>query len=226
MTITPLSSPGVPVPMTPRAASSGSSPKPTRHLMAGTFRSYLTIDVNGGAIRLPTVLYSLITGRSYGGRPSGYGGSTPRPLAAGASGRIDTEPAPAISSGGAPDPRRAPRRATGPVRVHLALSSTAPPARRHRQRSNAETTASVPSRRRSPFGSRPRRSVACPRRCRSPGPLSRRRAPARRPIPGDRHHGSSGSSPDTRLAPATAAARRVRSSRLVATGAGCPGCRG
>src|SRR5512132_2113944 len=71
VTITPLSSPGVPVPVTPRAASSGSSPKPTRHLMTGTFRSYFTIDVKGGAILLPTVLYSLMTGRSYGPTPSG-----------------------------------------------------------------------------------------------------------------------------------------------------------
>src|SRR6187401_971270 len=104
VTITPLSIPGVPVPVTPRAANSGSSPKPTRHLMAGAFRSYFTIDVNGGAIRLPTVLYSLITGRSYCGTPSGYGGRTPRPRAPGASGRVTAEPEPAISSAGAPEP--------------------------------------------------------------------------------------------------------------------------
>src|SRR4249920_2830714 len=103
VTITPLSMPGVPVLVMPRAASSGSSPKPTRHLMAGTFRSYFTIDVKGGAILLPTVLYSLMTGRSYGGTPSGYGGSTPRPPAAGGSGRVHAEPAPARSSGGAPE---------------------------------------------------------------------------------------------------------------------------
>ena len=77
--MTPLSSPGAPVPVMPRAASSGSSPKPMRHLMAGTFRWYFTIDVTGGAIRFPTVLYSLITGRSYCRAPSGYGGGAPRP---------------------------------------------------------------------------------------------------------------------------------------------------
>src|SRR6187401_3684338 len=102
--MTPLTSPGAPVPVMPRAANSGSSPKPTRHLIAGAFRSYFTIDVNGGAILLPTVLYSLITGRSYCGTPSGYGGSAPRPPAAGASRRVDAEPAPTINSGGAPDP--------------------------------------------------------------------------------------------------------------------------
>src|SRR5678816_2639913 len=100
VTITPLSMPGVPVPVTPRAASSGSSPKPTRHLMAGTFKSYFTIDVNGGLIRLATVLYSLIIGRSYCGTPSGYGGGAPRPRAAPASGRVTAEPAPTINSGG------------------------------------------------------------------------------------------------------------------------------
>src|SRR5207342_1503512 len=110
VTITPLSIPGAPLPVIPRKASSGSSPKPTRLLIAGTFRSYFTIDVNGGAIRLPTVLYSLITGRSYCGTPSGYGGSAPRPPAAGASGRVRAEPAPAISSGGAPEPSEAPPR--------------------------------------------------------------------------------------------------------------------
>ena len=52
--------PGMPVPVMPRAASAGSSPKPIRHLMPGAFRSYFTIDVNGGVMRLPTVLYSLI----------------------------------------------------------------------------------------------------------------------------------------------------------------------
>ena len=61
----------MPVPVMPRAASAGSSPKPMRHLMAGSFRSYFTIDVYGGLMRLPTVLYSLITGRSNCGTPSG-----------------------------------------------------------------------------------------------------------------------------------------------------------
>src|SRR4029077_10265442 len=102
--------PGVPVPVTPRAASSGSSPKPTRHLMAGAFRSYFTIDVNGGAIRLPTVLYSLITGRVYCATPSGYGGSAPPSLAAGTSGCGLAEPAPTITPGGAPEPSEAPPR--------------------------------------------------------------------------------------------------------------------
>ena len=50
-----------PVPVTPRATSEGSSPNPMRHLMAGTFRSYLTIVVNGGFMREPIVPYSLIT---------------------------------------------------------------------------------------------------------------------------------------------------------------------
>src|SRR4051794_5538541 len=100
--------PGTPVAVTPRAASSGSSPKPTRHLIDGAFRSYLTIDVNGGVMRVPTVLYSLIPGRSYCGRPSGSGGSPPRPRPAGASGRLQAEPAPTISSGGAPEPTGAP----------------------------------------------------------------------------------------------------------------------
>src|SRR6187549_2709216 len=102
--MTPLTRPGAPVPVMPRAASSGSSPKPTRHVIAGTFRSYFTMDVNGGAIRLPTVLYSLITGRSYCGTPSGYGGSAPRPRPARASGRVEADPDPTMSSGGAPDP--------------------------------------------------------------------------------------------------------------------------
>src|SRR5580765_6783653 len=114
--------PAVPVPVIPRAASSGSSPKPTRHLMAGAFRSYFTIDVNGGLIRLPTVLYSLITGRSNGPTPSGYGGSAPRPRAAGASGRVQTEPAPAISSGGAPEPSGA---APRPPRVAVNIPTSA-----------------------------------------------------------------------------------------------------
>src|SRR6187401_136104 len=96
VTITPLTIPGVPVPVTPRAASSGSSPKPTRHLMAGAFRSYFTIDVKGGAIRLPTVLYSLITGRSYCGTPSGYGGNAPRPRPPGTSGRVNADPDPTM----------------------------------------------------------------------------------------------------------------------------------
>ena len=52
--------PGTPVPVMPRAASAGSSPKPMRHLIAGWFRSYFTIVVYGGLMRLPTVLYSLI----------------------------------------------------------------------------------------------------------------------------------------------------------------------
>src|SRR5580765_2869884 len=106
--------PAVPVPVMPRAASSGSSPKPTRHLMVGTFRSYFTIDVNGGTIRLPTVLYSLITGRSYGPTPSGYGGSAPRPPAASVSRRVDADPAPTINSGGAPDPGGGPPRPRPP----------------------------------------------------------------------------------------------------------------
>ena len=55
-----LCMPGAPVPVMPRAASSGSSPKPIRHLMPGSLRSYFTIVVNGGLMRLPTVLYSLI----------------------------------------------------------------------------------------------------------------------------------------------------------------------
>src|SRR6188768_2130353 len=100
--MTPLTSPGAPVPVIPRPASSGSSPKPTRHLIAGTFRSYFTIDVNGGEIRLPTVLYSLITGRSYCGKPSGYGGNAPRPRPKVTSGRLTADPDPTISSGGAP----------------------------------------------------------------------------------------------------------------------------
>src|SRR5688572_31842991 len=74
-----------------------------RHLMDGSFKSYFTIDVYGGLIRLPTVLYSLMTKRSNCGTPSGYGGA-PRPRTPGASARLATEPDPAISSGGAPDP--------------------------------------------------------------------------------------------------------------------------
>src|SRR5688500_18183360 len=93
----------------PRAARAGSSPKPMRHLMAGPFRSYFTIDVYGGAMRLPTVLYRLITGRANCGTPSGYGGRAPRPRPPGASGRVHTEPDPTISSGGAPDPAGPPR---------------------------------------------------------------------------------------------------------------------
>src|ERR1044071_7902611 len=108
--MTPLTSPGAPVPVMPRAASSGSSPKPTRHVIAGTLRSYFTIDVKGGAMRLPTVLYSLITGRSYCGTPSGYGGGAAPPRPAVVSGRVDAEPEPTISSGGAPDPAGAPPR--------------------------------------------------------------------------------------------------------------------
>src|SRR5690349_3952240 len=107
--MTPLTRPGAPVPVMPRAANSGSSPNPTRHLIAGTFRSYFTIDVNGGLIRLPTVLYSLITGRSYCGTPSGYGGSAPRPGAATGVGRVDAEPEPTMSCGGAPEPTGPPR---------------------------------------------------------------------------------------------------------------------
>src|SRR5688572_27099707 len=64
VTTSPLSSAGMPVAVMPRAASAGSSPKPMRHLMLGSFKSYFTIDVYGGLMRLPTVLYSLITGRS------------------------------------------------------------------------------------------------------------------------------------------------------------------
>src|SRR4249919_582312 len=115
VTITPLSIPGAPVLVIPRAANSGSSPKPTRHLMAGAFRSYFTIDVKGGAIRLPTVLYSLITGRSYCATPSGYAGSAPRPSAAGTSGRVHAEPAPTISSRGAPELGEVPPRSGPPA---------------------------------------------------------------------------------------------------------------
>src|SRR5688572_23074120 len=93
----------MPVPVIPRAASTGSSPNPTRHLMAGWFRSYFTIEVYGGAMRCATVLYSLITGRSNCGTPSGYGGGPPRPRPPAAAGRGETEPAPTINSGGAPD---------------------------------------------------------------------------------------------------------------------------
>src|SRR5688500_6893032 len=50
-----------PVSVTPRPTSAGSSPKPTRHLMAGTFRSYLTMVVNGGFMPLPIIPYVLIT---------------------------------------------------------------------------------------------------------------------------------------------------------------------
>ena len=166
----------------PRAASSGSSPKPTRHLIAGTFRLYFTIDVNGGAIRLPTVLYSLITGRSYCGTPSGYGGSAPRPLPPGASGASDADPDPTISSGGAPDPAggRAPRpRPPAPGPRPPAASSTARPAHRCPPGSDAETTASVPCPRRRPSESRRRRSAARPPQCCSPDPRQRRRAPGR-----------------------------------------------
>jgi hypothetical protein len=35
----------MPVPVMPRAASAGSSPKPTRQAMRGWFKSYFTIDV-------------------------------------------------------------------------------------------------------------------------------------------------------------------------------------
>src|SRR4051812_49452338 len=101
--MTPLTRPGAPVPVMPRAASSGSSPKPTRHLIAGTFKSYFTIDVNGGAIRLPTVLYSLITGRSYWGTPSGYGGRGPRPRPPRGSGRGGPDPHPTIKSRRGPE---------------------------------------------------------------------------------------------------------------------------
>src|SRR6188474_3039565 len=83
--------------------------------MAGTFKSYFTIDVKGGAIRLPTVLYSLITGRSYCGTPSGYGGNAPRPRPPGPSGRVNTDPDPTISSGGAPDPAGPPPRPRPPA---------------------------------------------------------------------------------------------------------------
>ena len=58
--MTPLLIAGEPVPVMPRAASAGSSPNGMRHLMAGTFKSYFTIVVNGGLMRLPTVWYSLI----------------------------------------------------------------------------------------------------------------------------------------------------------------------
>ena len=77
-----------PVPVMPRSTSAGSSPKPMRHLMAGTFRSYLTMVVNGGFMPLPIVPYVLITWRSVWGTPSGYGGSAPRPR----------RPAPPVSS--------------------------------------------------------------------------------------------------------------------------------
>src|SRR5688500_19163165 len=93
----------------PRAASAGSSPKPMRHLMDGPFRSYFTIEVYGGEMRLPTVLYSLITGRSNWGTPSGYGGRAPRPPPPGASGRVATGPDPTMRSGGAPLPAGPPR---------------------------------------------------------------------------------------------------------------------
>jgi hypothetical protein len=55
---------GTPVPVIPRAASAGSSPNPMRHFMAGSFKSYFTIVVNGGFMREPIVPYSLITKRS------------------------------------------------------------------------------------------------------------------------------------------------------------------
>ena len=55
---------GTPVPVTPRPTSEGSSPNPMRHLMAGSFKSYFTIVVNGGFMREPIVPYSLITKRS------------------------------------------------------------------------------------------------------------------------------------------------------------------
>ncbi len=42
--MTPLLIAGEPVPVMPRAASAGSSPNGMRHLMAGTFKSYFTID--------------------------------------------------------------------------------------------------------------------------------------------------------------------------------------
>ena len=56
----PLLTAGEPVPVIPRAASAGSSPKGIFHLMAGSLRSYFTIVENGGLMRFATVLYSLI----------------------------------------------------------------------------------------------------------------------------------------------------------------------
>src|SRR5687767_11573895 len=86
-----------------------------RHLIAGSFKSYFTMVVNGGFMRDPIVPYSLITKRSVCGPPSGYGGAAPRPRPPGGSGRVHTEPDPAISSGGAPDGTGpAPRPRPGP----------------------------------------------------------------------------------------------------------------
>src|SRR5688500_20385396 len=94
---------GTPVPMTPRSTSDGSSPNPMRHLIAGSFKSYFTMVVNGGFMRDPIVPYSLITKRSAWGHPSGYGGAGPRPRPPGGCGRIHTEPDPATRPRCAPD---------------------------------------------------------------------------------------------------------------------------
>src|SRR5687768_4125167 len=124
----------------PRAARAGSSPKPMRHLMAGPFRSYFTIEVYGGAIRLPTVLYSLITGRSYCGTPSGYGGRAPRPRPPIAGGRVDTDPEPAINSGGAPDPAGPPRPPRPPAPPRPTFGPPRPPTGAVRNATSASTS--------------------------------------------------------------------------------------
>src|SRR5688500_12686354 len=91
-----------PVPTTPRPTSVGSSPNPTRHLIAGSLRSYFTIVVNGGFAPLPMVPYASMTYRSNWGTPSGYGGTAPRPPprapAPGAVGLVHAEPEPTMSS--------------------------------------------------------------------------------------------------------------------------------
>ena len=155
-------------------------------------------------MRLPTVLYSLITGRSNCGTPSGYGGSAPRPRPPGASGRVDdrTRSGDQLRRGARSDRPRAARR----VRLlrrrgRQAPSSETPPAASTSAGVQVrETPASVLCRRRRPRGSRRRRSAVRRPRCCSPDRLRRARAARRCPSPGDRDRGSSGSSADRRPA--------------------------
>ena len=223
-------SPGAPVPVMPRAASAGSSPKRMRHLMAGSFRSYFTIDVNGGLMRLPTVLYSLIVGRSYSGTPSGYGGSAPRPRPPGASGRVHADPIrrsvrAAHPIRRAPPPRpppdpprpRPPAGASSESATRLSTSA----AREMRERRHASLAGRDDGANRGRVEAR-RAGGDVVRRIRG----RRRRAARRCRCRADRRRGTSGSSAGRR--PARAALRRhrrARRSRRAAAAAGCPGCR-
>jgi hypothetical protein len=67
----PLRVAAAPVPVMPRAAKYRIIAEADAPFDPGSLRSYFTIDVYGGLMRLPTVLYSLITYCSVCGTSSG-----------------------------------------------------------------------------------------------------------------------------------------------------------